>query len=204
MTVSAVTATGDASPVLLVRHAATAWSGVRYCGRSDPWLSPDGRAAADRLAAALARELAGAARPIVVISSPRRRCRQTARAIVAAIAVSGLPLVRIDERWAEVDFGRWEGRTWAQVEAADPALAARLLAADPAIDWPGGEAASTFRARVDAAWQDACSIPGPVIVVTHGGPIRHVLAASARTDTGRADAAWPDVGSVHRVLRSAA
>ena len=40
---------------VLVRHAATTWSGRRYCGRSDPSLSTAGRAAARALAATLVR-----------------------------------------------------------------------------------------------------------------------------------------------------
>ena len=56
--------------IVLVRHAATTWSGSRYCGRSDPPLSDAGRAEAVRLGAELA--------PLIVtgtllISSPSIR-----------------------------------------------------------------------------------------------------------------------------------
>ena len=36
--------------VILVRHASTAWSGIRYCGRSDPPLDAAGESAAALLA----------------------------------------------------------------------------------------------------------------------------------------------------------
>ena len=45
--------------IVFVRHAATSWTGVRYCGRSDPSLSEDGRRAAEELAIRLAPVAAG-------------------------------------------------------------------------------------------------------------------------------------------------
>ena len=79
--------------IILVRHAATAWSGIRYCGRSDPPLSEAGHAQAARLASTLGQALPTDAR---IISSPSLRARATAEAIAAA---AGLGPVEADERW---------------------------------------------------------------------------------------------------------
>lgn len=172
--------------LILVRHAATAWTGRRYCGRSDPWLSPEGRRSADALAASLAGTLQA---PVRIVSSPRRRARQTARAIAGAVA--GAEVV-VDPRWAEADFGRMEGRTFDGIERADPDLARRLAAGDPSIDWPGGETAAALEARVMAALEDVdrwLAAGLSVVVVSHGGPTRLAMVADAGDPTNGAELA---------------
>ena len=171
--------------VALVRHASTAWSGHRYGGRGDPWLSPEGRAAASDLAAGLADDRSGMIRGEVrIVSSPLRRARQTAGAISVAL---GGAAVTLDPRWAEADFGDLEGCTFAAIERRDPVLAARLAAGEVAIDWPGGETAAALAARVSAAWIDIARVAagqaaGASIVVSHAGPLRLAIALAERVD----------------------
>ena len=70
-----------------------------------------------------------------------------------------------------MDFGRWEGLRWDDVDRA----ALDQWAADPLhFRPPGGESASMLLERVaafvaDRAWQ-------PLVIVTHGGVIRAMLA----------------------------
>jgi probable phosphoglycerate mutase len=163
-----------ADEVVLVRHAATAWSGVRYCGTSDPSLSQGGLDAATRLAATLRGFTSGAR----VITSPLRRAIQTAELIAQGL---GGPLV-VDDRWRETDFGDAEGLTFDEVQQRWPVLAASLLAGDAAIDWPGGERHRDLVARVESVWADltAADDPRGSIVVAHGGPITEVLALASR------------------------
>jgi broad specificity phosphatase PhoE len=156
--------------IVLVRHASTAWSGVRYCGRSDPPLSPAGRAEAARLAADLARDLPPRTR---IVSSPSRRAVATAMAIAD---VADLPGVEIDDRWREADVGIAEGRTFDELAAIAPALAARLAGGDMAVDWPDGETHASLAERVSAAWTDLVADGRPVVVVTHAGPLVHARA----------------------------
>jgi len=166
--------------VILVRHAATSWSGHRFCGWSDPPLS----AAGHRAAAGLARTLAGELSPRTrVITSPSLRARTTADEIVAA---AGLEPPTVDERWMEAHFGDVEGRSFEDVELAYPAISARILAADVAIDWPGGETIDAFVARVAAACSDVAAAPAPdeVLVVSHTGPIRLALAMGGEPGAG--------------------
>ena len=162
---------------ILVRHGATRWTGVRYCGRSDPWLTDGGRAAVD----ALARELTTVVAPGTrVVTSPARRARQTASAIVRAIGGSA----DIDDRWRETDFGAAEGLTWERLERRLPGLAADI-AAGRLVDWPGGERADELERRVREAWADLVARAEPVIVVSHGGPLRVIAAPLTAPEPAR-------------------
>ncbi len=155
--------------VYFVRHPVTAWSGVRYAGRTDLPLTAAGRRQADAIAAELAARVTGAAG---VVSSPLARAHETARRVADA---GGWGLA-VDPRWREVDFGAAEGATFERLAASWPSLAERLLRDDRAIDWPGGETWRELRSRVTAAWSDLLDEPLDIgIVVSHGGPLALAL-----------------------------
>src|SRR6185437_15647028 len=97
----------------LVRHGSTVHSKAgRLSGRNDLELDEPGRAQA----AALAARAAAFGDVAAVISSPIRRTRQTAEAIGTAL---GLP-VTVNDDFAEVDFGEWEGLTFGELRAQAP------------------------------------------------------------------------------------
>jgi broad specificity phosphatase PhoE len=171
--------------IVLVRHASTAWSGVRYCGFSDPPLSPTGGGEARRLAASLAGELP---RDALVISSPSRRAVSTASAIAHAARLSG---VALDDRWREADVGLAEGRTFDELAAIAPEIAAALAAGELEIDWPGGESHASLVARVSAAWSDLLVEGRPAVVVTHAGPLLHACALAGGRAPSRDDLVAP-------------
>lgn len=156
----------------LVRHASTAWSGVRFCGRSDPPLDDAGRLTAAEVADRLAHEVP---RGASVLSSPLQRARETADPIAAALASD----VRIEGSWAEADMGDVDGLTWDQVVACWPIVSDALLRGAP-VDWPGGERHVDVVARVRGALELALASDAPTVIVTHGGPLRAVLAALGR------------------------
>jgi broad specificity phosphatase PhoE len=164
--------------VILVRHASTAWTGERYCGRSDPPLDAAGRTAAGLLASELAPTLAPGTR---VVTSPSRRAHETATAIAAA---AGIAHVTVDDRWREADFGVAEGLTFEALERVAPDLARRLADGETGIDWPDGERADALAGRVAAAWRDLLAADGDVVVVSHAGPLRIAigLATGRRPD----------------------
>jgi broad specificity phosphatase PhoE len=176
--------------IVFVRHARTSWSGRRYCGRSDPALDAAGRRAAAALADALAPTLP---RDVLIVSSPARRAHQTAAAIASA---AGADPIEIDERWSEADFGRAEGRTFDELMTMEPDLAAALARGEAQIDWPGGETAAAFGARIDAAWASLLARDRPVVVVSHGGPLRHAIALARGVAPDRV--ALPEPGTVVR------
>lgn len=161
-----------APTVALVRHASTAWSGRRYAGRSDPPLDAAGRTAA----AELGRDFADAIGPTGrIVSSPLRRALETAEAVAVA---TGAPIT-LDARWQEADVGEVEGLTFLDIAERWPDLARRLADGETDIDWPGGETAAAFDARVRAAWSAIADDDRPTVVVAHAGPLRLVLAIAA-------------------------
>ena len=187
---------GDVVPVILVRHASTAWTGHRYCGRSDPPLDGPGRDAAERLARDLAPDLATGTR---IVSSPLARALATAEAIAA---IAGVGPVLVDERWRESDCGTAEGRTFDELAVLEPELAARLAAGEVAIDWPGGETAAALRERVHDAWSSLLADPHPVVIVSHAGPLR--LALALGTGSRPESVAFPAAGTAVRLTVSGA
>lgn len=155
--------------VWLVRHASTAWSGRRWCGRTDLPLTPAGEDEAERLAAVLVALLP---HDVVLVSSPMRRARATASHIARALRLDP----RVDETLREVDFGRAEGLAWPELELALPDLARQLAAARSDIDWPGGDSAAGTRARARAIWRGVERSDDPcVVLVSHGGTIGGLL-----------------------------
>jgi broad specificity phosphatase PhoE len=158
----------------LVRHAATDWTGRRWCGRSDPELSAEGELQAQAVGAEVAAELAvgkhsvGARVRVRILTSPLRRAIRTAAAIEQAIGLTAS--LEVEDSLIEVDFGVADGLTWEEIEADHPSIAAELSAGRrPA--WPGGEsdAAVAARARVAVERIAAARDDGPVVVVSHGG-----------------------------------
>ena len=137
--------------IILVRHASTAWSGLRYCGIGDPPLTAAGVAEARRFAASLAPTL-----------RPDTR-------IVASRAA-------LDPRGPAPAAARAEGHTFDELTAIAPDVAAALGAGALEIDWPGGETNASLAARVAAAWSDLLADGRPAVVVTHAGPLMHACA----------------------------
>ena len=169
--------------IILVRHASTAWSGQRYCGRSDPPLNGDGEGQAAELAARLAPTLD---RDVRILSSPSQRAVATATAIAGAIGANHD--IELDDRWLETDFGVAEGRSFDEVALEFPELARWILAGSISVDWPGGERAMALEARVRAAWEDLTGRRRDALVVTHAGPLLHAIAL--------AQGIAPDIASI--------
>ena len=90
---------------------------------------------------------------------------------LSPIAAGGAP-VRLEPDFREIHFGRWEGLTMEEIEAADPALAGEWKAKAEGFEYPGGELRATFRERVlrglDRLDQSGAS---SVLAVVHKGVI---------------------------------
>jgi broad specificity phosphatase PhoE len=104
--------------------------------------------------------------------SPRLRCRPFA---VEQSLERGVPL-KVDARFAECDFGDWEGEPTGELAAAHPDWYSEMVAGR--LTPPGGESFAAFRDRVLAGFADwiAESRGSHRVLVTHGGVISVLLA----------------------------
>jgi alpha-ribazole phosphatase len=155
-----------------LRHGETE-GGRRFCGSTDVALTPRGWqqmcAATDTRAWDL------------IIGSPLRRCAEFAIQLASRLAIP----CRLDPDWREIHFGAWEGRTAPELLQTDADALGRFWADPVTHGPPGSEALQEFQRRVVGALQRAQAVVSPhaasgstrVLVVTHAGPIRVLLAA---------------------------
>lgn len=174
--------------VVLVRHGQTpltvagAFSGSSVPG---PSLTARGRTQAAQ-AADLVFRIGRQAwpdlpRPTAIVASPMVRAQETARAVGRRLGVH----VTTDDRFAEVDFGEWEGRTAAEIDAAWPGrLHAWHTTGTTAA--PGGESYADVGARVWHGLQDLVDtlLPGAgpagrtTVVVGHAVQVRAAIGTA--------------------------
>jgi broad specificity phosphatase PhoE len=154
-----------------------------------------------RQADALRRRLAGVSFDRV-ITSPLFRARETAE----IVAPRGLP-IEADPRLKEMDYGAWEGRTYAELDENDGPNRRAWLQRPDEIRCPGGESGDDVARRVTSFLQDllddhrrwtartsfrAATAPGGpasavgadhrVLAVGHGSLNRILLCVALDTD----------------------
>lgn len=170
-----------AKQITLIRHAVigTQWNG-RYIGRRDVPLSAVGVEQAQQLAQRL---VTPGTPPIQRLwCSPAQRARQTAQPLCHHLAQhpaihASIP-VTFDVRLHEIDFGQWEGLTFAQIAHKDPHRVAQWAACAATFCFPNGEALSQFYQRVNgiatAIHAETCA---HLAIVSHGGVLRTLICA---------------------------
>ncbi len=127
--------------ILLIRHGHV--DGIkpeRFRGRQEVALTARGRAEAQ----AVARRVAAAWRPKIIYTSPMGRCVETGAAIARAC---GAP-AEICNDLADIDYGAWQFKTFADAKSADPALFAAWFATPQLVRFPNGESLQDLTARV--------------------------------------------------------
>jgi broad specificity phosphatase PhoE len=151
--------------LVLIRHGETVGeSSVRFHGSNDVELSAEGRA----LMRDVGRGLRGEAFDLV-LASPLRRSWEA-----ASIVVGGAP-VRLEHDFREIHFGRWEGMTRQEIEAADPRLFEAWQEEGAGFDFPEGERRAEFHARVLRGLERLeQSGAASALVVVHKGTIRSI------------------------------
>ena len=164
-------------PILyFARHGETDWNRERRLqGQHDIPLNALGRVQASRCGELLRELLERSGRPAAefdYVSSPLGRARETMELMLAAMALDP-SAYRTDARLMEMSFGRWEGFTFAELQAREaPALAARER-----DKWgfvlPGGESYAQLQVRV-RAWYE--SMERDSVVSAHGGVCRALIA----------------------------
>lgn len=109
-----------------------------------------------------------------IISSPMQRCQIFAEQLAKK---HGLP-VSIDDRFKEVGFGSWEGRSRAEIKDQDLAEYEAFYL-DPVNCRPAGaEPVDDFILRVSTAFEEVLqNYPGQhCLIVAHAGVIRAIIA----------------------------
>ena len=170
--------------LFLVRHGETDWNAAgRWQGQTDVPLNPRGREQAREVAARL--RGAGLA---AVVSSDLLRARSTAEIVAAEL---GLTVNHLDAALRERRFGCFEGLTREEVAARFPEAWARYVA-DPGPAPPGGESREELLGRLLPAIASAAArLPGPLLVVLHGGAMRALLAGQVGDMPRPSSASWP-------------
>lgn len=163
---------GTPATFVLLRHGETSLTPEKRfsgSGGSDPELSAVGRRQADAVATALA------ARGTIqaVVSSPLRRCRETAGAVATRLGLE----VSVDDGLRETDFGAWEGMTFAEVRERYADDLGAWLASPDVAPTGGGESFNSVATRVAATRDTLLSryAGRTVLVVTHVTPVKTLV-----------------------------
>jgi broad specificity phosphatase PhoE/ribonuclease HI len=176
---------GEPTTLILVRHGRTDDTDqqrARGRGTTGPSLNQPGQEQAAQLAGFLVHsfsnenpypETALGTRPVAVISSPLLRARQTASAVATALDLEP----QMDDDWAEVGLGDWDGLSYAEIAAGWPEQY-RDWRRSTAVAPPNGESLDDVALRVAGACDRLVRAhPGrTVVVLSHTAPIRIVLA----------------------------
>ncbi|MEI5033142.1 bifunctional RNase H/acid phosphatase [Streptomyces sp. S1A(2023)] len=163
---------GAPATLVLLRHGETALTPEKRfsgSGGTDPELSATGRDQAARAAEHFA--TLGTVQEIV--SSPLRRCRETAAAVADRLGLD----VRIDEGLRETDFGAWEGLTFGEVRERYADDLTAWLASPDTAPTGGGESFAEVAGRVAAARDRIVAryAGRTVLLVTHVTPIKTLV-----------------------------
>ncbi|AWZ15401.1 bifunctional RNase H/acid phosphatase [Streptomyces sp. ICC1] len=160
---------GTPATFVLLRHGETALTPQKRfsgSGGSDPELSAAGR----RQAAAVAESLAARGTIQTVVSSPLRRCRETAQAVADRLGLE----VTVEEGLREVDFGAWEGMTFGEVRERFPDDLQAWLDSPKAAPTGGGESFASATRRISATRDRllAAHAGRTVLLVSHVTPVK--------------------------------
>ncbi|NNJ93945.1 MAG: histidine phosphatase family protein [Halobacteria archaeon] len=158
---------GQETAIELLRHGEPV-GGSRFRGQVDDPLSERGW---QQMQAALA----GRHDWHQIVSSPLQRCHAFATRLAEQHAI---PLA-VEERFAEVGFGEWEGKSRSELEQQIPGQVTRFYHDPVANRPPGAEPLDVFVARVSAGFEQLLErYPGrSVLVIAHAGVIRAILSS---------------------------
>ncbi len=169
---------------ILLRHTKTAAPEGLCYGRTEVPLADTFAAEAAAVRAALPPG------PWRIVSSPAERCCRLAQFL-------GGPAT-YDERLRELNFGEWGTRRWSDLpRAATEHWLADFVHRRP----PGGESFSELAARAAAALSDLAREPDtcPLLVITHAGVIRALLARAEGRPLVEAFARPVSFGGIYRL-----
>lgn len=152
--------------ILLVRHGETEMNVEgRLQGRSQASLTEAGRSFAQDTARVISREVGKG--DCVVFTSPLTRALETTEIISAEL--SGQKKTVTDERISEVDFGKWDGLTYDEIDAVWPGARDAGAPGEWYFKAPEGESFDACRIRLARFLADLTNAPHEhKIIVSHG------------------------------------
>jgi broad specificity phosphatase PhoE len=174
--------------VYYIRHGETEWNARgRLQGTQDIPLNDLGRRQAAKAGGILTDLFARHGRgegSLAFVASPLGRARLTMELMRQTMKLPPDEYA-LDDRLREIGYGRWEGSTLAQMQAADPELFARRQADKWTVAPPDGESYAQVQARV-SDWYDG--LKADTVAVAHGGTARALMVAlGIETPEGAAD-----------------
>ncbi|PHR26909.1 MAG: hypothetical protein COA36_10650 [Desulfotalea sp.] len=150
--------------IYLLRHGDTGLK-QQYVGSSDVSLSPQGVDDIIKSCSYLSTIDFDA-----VLCSPMKRCVQTVAQLSCSCPVQFLDFLR------EIDFGRWEKKKFVDIVQTDKTAVDLWVNNPDTFTFPEGESLENFQQRITTAAQYLHrSKAKTILVVCHGGVIRHLL-----------------------------
>ena len=155
--------------LILLRHGETGFPG-KYIGSSDVELDDSGREQIKNL-----KPLFAKTRIDLLLASPMLRCRQSCEILFPESSVS------FAEELREIDFGRWEGLSFTEIERSDPGHISQWANWSVDFCFPDGEKISSFIERLTViAEQIEKRQEKNIFIVAHGGVIRALICRFLR------------------------
>jgi 2,3-bisphosphoglycerate-dependent phosphoglycerate mutase len=180
--------------ITAIRHGETAWNvDTRIQGQLDISLNEKGHWQAAQAGMALASERIDA-----IVSSDLARAYETALAVAKPHDL----YVEIDRGLREREFGFFQGKTFAEIEAQHPEEAMLWRKRVPDFAPAGGESLLIFRERVAQCLRDlAAQHAGKhLVIVSHGGVMDIIYREATGLDL-QAPRTWQlGNASINRVL----
>jgi len=177
----------------LVRHGESEWHAEnRYAGHTDIALTKLGHAQAIDL-----KEWAVALKPISIYSSDLSRAIDTARPSAESLGLK----IQIEERLREVNFGKIEGLTPAEMESQYPELRKNFVKSPAGTLMPGGESGELALGRAMHVINEIVrrARDGDVLIVCHGTIMRLIACDLLGIEPDEYRRAFPAIPNIGRL-----
>ena len=161
---------GVTKRLILVRHGEPVAAAHGRCyGKLDVGLSADGKRQIEQT-----REFLQNFELAAVYVSPRQRAVESAKIIARDKQISFV----ISENLAEIDFGDFEGKTYAELEIEFPAIFKKWMETPTEVEFPNGESFTQMQTRVLRETEKILQNHDreTIAFVSHGGVNRIILA----------------------------
>jgi len=172
--------------IYYIRHGETEWNALgRLQGTQDIPLNDLGRVQATHAGSVLGRLVARDGQDIAglpFVSSPLGRARATMELVRETLHLPAGGYAT-DDRLREIGYGKWEGATLPEMQAADPVFFARRQTEKWTLAPEGGETYADVERRI-RAWYD--TIMTDTVAVAHGGTARALMVTLGLETPSRA------------------